>query len=202
MTSTIWSATTSVAPYLRRRPRARAAVRPPAVPPARGLDGSLLLTEAVPEVTLDRRQSSIGSLVLEIAGQGEIGVAWELQDTRTGLVSPLEGQLVSPEFGRRPIVEHRQGVVVVGLRHVLELRRLVVLVEGPESRHPYRVVASVNDGSTVEASFARTAPVISTLAIYQVEGRLLVRREGFDFASRADVAEAYGFAVSWIPTRR
>jgi hypothetical protein len=202
VTSTIWSASTTVAPYLRRRPRARPAPRPPSVPPAGRLEGSLLLTDAVPEVTLDRRQSSIGSLVLEIAGQGEIGVAWELQDTRTGLVSPLEGQLVSPEVGRRPIVEHRQGTIVVGLRHVLQLRRLVVFVEGPESRHPYRVVASVNDGSTVEASFARTAPVIAALAFYQVDGELIVRREGFDFETRADVAEAYGFAISWIPTRR
>jgi hypothetical protein len=202
VTSTIWSASTTVAPYLRRRPRARPAPRPPSVPPAGRLEGSLLLTDAVPEVTLDRRQSSIGSLVLEIAGQGEIGVAWELQDTRTGLVSPLEGQLVSPELGRRPIVEHRQGTIVVGLRHVLQLRRLVVFVEGPESRHPYRVVASVNDGSTVEASFARTAPVIAALAFYQVDGELIVRREGFDFETRADVAEAYGFAISWIPTRR
>jgi hypothetical protein len=202
VTSTIWSASTTVAPYLRRRPRARPAPRPPSVPPAGRLEGSLLLTDAVPEVTLDRRQSSIGSLVLEIAGQGEIGVAWELQDTRTGLVSPLEGQLVSPELGRRPIVEHRQGTIVIGLRHVLQLRRLVVLVEGPESRHPYRVVASVNDGSTVEASFARTAPVIAAMAFYQVDGELIVRREGFDFETRADVAEAYGFAISWIPTRR
>jgi hypothetical protein len=202
VTSTIWSASTTVAPYLRRRPRARPAPRPPSVPPAGRLEGSLLLTDAVPEVTLDRRQSSIGSLVLEIAGQGEIGVAWELQDTRTGLVSPLEGQLVSPELGRRPIVEHRQGTIVVGLRHVLQLRRLVVFVEGPEGRHPYRVVASVNDGSTVEASFARTAPVIAALAFYQVDGELIVRREGFDFETRADVAEAYGFAISWIPTRR
>lgn len=202
MTSAIWSATTTAAPYLRRRQRAVAGPPPPAVPAARGLDGQLLLTDTVTEVTLDRRQSSIGSLAFELAGQGELGVAWELQDTRTGLVSPLEGQLVSPDFGRRPIVEHRQGRIVVGLRHVHQLRRFVVFVEGPETRHPQRVVASVNDGSTVEASFAWTAPVMSALAVYQIDGQLLVRREGFDFANRADVAEAYGFAVSWIPTRR
>lgn len=202
MTSTIWSASTTAVPYLLRRPRATTTPRPPAVPPARGLPESLLLTETVSEVTLDRRQSSIGSLVLEVAGQGEIGVAWELQDTRTGLVSPLEGQLLSPEYGRRPIVEHRQGTIVIGLRHVLQLRRFVLLVEGPEGRHPHRVVGSVNDGATFEASFARTAPVISALAFYQIDGQLLVRREGFEFETRADVAEAYGFAVSWIPTRR
>lgn len=202
MTSPVWAAATDVAPYLRRRPRATPAAPAPAVPPVRGLDGHLLLTEAVSEVTLDRRQSSIGSLSLELAGQGEIGVAWELQDTRTGLVSPLEGQLVSPEFGRRPIVEHRQGRIIVGLRHVLQLRRFVVLVEGPESRHPHRLVGSVDDRSTFEASFAWTAPVMSALAVYQVDGQLIVRREGFDFDTRADVAEAYGFAVSWIPTRR
>jgi hypothetical protein len=40
------------------------------------------------------------------------------------------------------------------------------------------------------------------MAFYQVDGELIVRREGFDFETRADVAEAYGFAISWIPTRR
>lgn len=202
MTSSIWSATTDAVPYLRRRPHAPAPVRRPVLAPARRLSGQLLLTETVAEVTLDRRQSSIGSMVLELAGQGELGVVWELQDTRTGLVSPLEGQLESPEYGRRPIVEHRQGTIIVGLRHVQHLRRLVVFIEGPETRHPFRVVGSLHDRSTFEASFARTAPVVSALAIYCVDGELVVRREGSDFATRADVAEAYGFAVSWIPTRR
>lgn len=200
--TTIWSAGTSAAPYLHRRPRETASVPAPTLLPASRLAGQLLLTENAAEVTLNLQQSSIGSLVLELAGQGEIGVAWELQDTRTGQVSPLEGQLVSPEYGRRPIVEHRQGTIIVGLRHMLQLRRLVVLIEGPESRHPYRVIGSVHDGSTFEASFPWTAPVISALAIYQLGGELVVRREGFDFATRADVTEAYDFAISWIPTRR
>jgi hypothetical protein len=198
----IWAPTSTAVPYLRRRARPAAPATTPLLAPARRLDGRLLLTDAVTEVTLDVRQSAIGSLALDVAGQGEMGVLWELQDTTTGMVSPLEGQLVSPELGRRPVVEHRQGRVIVGLRHVRELRRLVVLVEGPETRHPYRVVGSLHDGSTFEASFAWTAPVVSALAIYQVDGELVVRREGFDFASRADVADAYGFALNWIPTRR
>jgi hypothetical protein len=202
VTSPVWSATSTAVPYLVRRPHAPVAPPASALTPARRLDGQLLLDANAPEATLDRRQSSIGSLVLELAGQGELGVVWELEDTRRGVVSPLEGRLISPEYGRRPIVEHRQGRILVGLRHVRQLRRLVVLVEGPESRHPYRVVGSVHDGSTFEASFAWSAPVISALAIYQVDGELVVRREGFDFATRADVSEAYGMAVTWIPTQR
>jgi hypothetical protein len=188
-------------PYVRRRARSAPPVPVPTLEPARRLSGRLLLTEDVPEVTLDRRQSSIGSMLLELAGQGELGVVWELQDTTTGLVSPLEGQLVAAEHGRRPIVEHRQGTVVVGLRHLHQLRRLVVFVEGPETRHPYRIVGSVHDGSTFETSLVREAPVMSAFAIYHVRGELVVRREGFDFENRADVADAYGFALNWIPTR-
>lgn len=197
----VWAPSSGAVPYLRRRTRPPGAEAAPTLPAARRLEGRLLLTEDVTEVTLDRRQSAIGSLALDLAGQGELGVVWELQDTTTGLVSPLEGQLVSPDLGRRPVVEHRQGRVIVGLRHVQQLRRLVVLVEGPESRHPYRVVGSLHDGSTFETSFAWTAPVISALAIYQVQGELVVRREGFDFASRADVADAYGCPPNWMPTR-
>lgn len=174
----------------------------PSLVPARRLDGRLLLTESITEVTLDRRQSAIGSLTFELAGHGELGVFWELQDTTSGLVSPLEGQLVSPELGRRPVVEHLHGQVIVGLRHVKQVRRLVVLVEGPETRDPYRLVANLHDGSSLEMSIPWTAPVISALAVYQVQSELVVRREALDFASRSDVADAYGFARAWVPTRR
>lgn len=164
--------------------------------------GRLLLTSDEPDVTLDRRQSAIGSLTFELAGQGEMGMAWELEDSTTGLVSPLEGQLVSPEFGRRAVVEHREGLLIVGLRHVHELRRLLVLIESPLSRHPHRLVGSLYGADGFEASFSSNGPVIAALAIYQVRGELVVRREGFDFPSRADAIDAYGFRPTWLPTHR
>lgn len=194
--------------YLRRRPRhAPSTANAPAAravhgEPPRRTTGRLLLTPEVTEVTLDRRQSAIGSLTFELAGQGEIGVVWELEDSTTGLVSPLEGRLVSPEFGRRPIVEHRQGQVVVGLRHVRAVRRLLVLIESPPTRHPHRLVGTLYGDDMFESSFSGEGPVTAALAVYQVRGELVVRREGFEFPSRADAADAYGFHATWIPTHR
>lgn len=205
MTSAVWRVEPApgVADFLKRcPPRRRASLTSP-LQASKRLDGPrLLLTDEAPEVTLDRLQSATGSMSFELVGQGELGVYWELADTTSGLVSALAGQKISPEFGRRPIVEQIRGQVVVGLRHVDKLRRLVVLIEAPPAQNPLRLIGRPFDGTSFDVAFARTSPVIAAVAIYHVAGELVVRREGFEFDSRSDVGKAYGFDRNWISGSR
>src|SRR5215213_10554774 len=105
-------------------------------PVARRAQGRAILSRDAPTVTLDRRQSAIGSLAFELVGSGALSCAWELGDGEAGLVSKASGVLVSPEFGRRPIVQLVERSLVVGLRHVRQLRRLLLLGGGLANTTP------------------------------------------------------------------
>lgn len=210
--------------YLRRRPKVgdQAAAPEPAAGPSLSLSRSLereapqaggqdagpsvrrargraILTRDTPVVTLDRRQSAIGSLAFDLVGGGALSCAWELDGGEAGLVSEALGVRVSPEFGRRPIVQLVDARLVVGLRHVRELRRLLVLAGGLPESPPGRLIGDLLDGSTVESAHAGPRPVIAALALYQVAGELVIRREdeGFDGVEKA--ASAYGFSLTWLP---
>lgn len=204
--------------YLRRVPKvgeARAAPAPAAGPslalgrtaqPAvaeiavRRVRGRTQLRRDAPAATLDRRQSAIGSLAFELVGDGELSCCWELVGGDAGLVSRATDVLVSPEFGRRPIVQLVERSVVVGLRHVRRLRRLLLLVGGERANAtPARLVGELVDGSTVESAHAAVQGVTAALAIYHVAGELVIRREDAPFRSLEEAAAAYGMATSWLP---
>lgn len=207
--------------YLRRRPKVgerlaappppassslslgRAAERGPkvATAPVRRVDGRAILSADSPTVTLDRRQSAIGSLAIDLFGGagGALSCAWELVDGEAGLVSAALDVRGSPEFGRRPIVQLRKEQLVVGLRHVRRLRRLLLLASGLDGSRPTRLVAALHDEGTVESPHTAIAAVVAALAIYQVDGELVVRRENFGFPSTEAAAAAYGFSLTWLP---
>lgn len=168
--------------------------------PAKRVDGRVLLTAANPTVTLDRRQSAIGSLTFEVAGTGSVGALWELQDKTVGLVDAAVGTVTSPEFGRRPIVELTHHRIVVGLRHVHELRRLLILVSGFRGNDPQRLLMTLHDDCTVETTHVSTSgPVVVALALYQVDGELVIRREDFGFDSGETAGREYGMQLTWLP---
>lgn len=176
---------------------------PPRIPEPKRVDGRILLTADARTVTLDRRQSAIGSLVFEIAGPGAVGAVWELNDGLTGLVDASVGTVVSPEYGRRPIVELTRQQIVIGLRHVQELRRVLILVSGFRGNDPQRLVAALHDGHTIESAHASTSgPFVVALALYHVDGELVIRREDEGFDSGESAAQAYGFSITWLPPVR
>jgi len=208
--------------YLRRRPKVgeeRVARPPPrapsslslghaeqqrpkiAVAPVRRVDGRAILSADAPTVTLHRRQSAIGSLVLGLfgGGGGALSCAWELVDGEAGLVSAALDVRVSPEFGRRPIVQLRKDQLIIGLRHVRRLRRLLLLASDLDESRPTRLVGELHDGGTVESPHTGIAAVVATLAVYQVDGELVIRRENFGFPSAEAAAGAYGFSLTWLP---
>lgn len=209
--------------YLRRRPKPgevvaepaapaaepsvlslrRPAAPKPGLPPVKRVLGRVLLNADVPTVTLDRRQSAIGSLVFDVAGPGAVAAVWELVDGTAGIVDAAQNISTSPEFGRRPIVQLHQAKIVVGLRHVHELRRLLILVNGFRGNDPQRLVMDLHDESSVESAHtSTTGPVVVALALYQVDGELVIRREDHGFDSADTIAREYGFTITWLPPVR
>jgi hypothetical protein len=207
--------------YLRRRPKpgekpaavpAPAAAAPalslgraPAQPsrqerPVARARGRAILSRSAPSVTLDRRQSAIGALVFSLVGAGELSCAWELVDGEAGLVSAAGGVNISPEFARRPIVQLREAAIVVGLRNVRRLRRLLLMATHLDAAKPSRIIGDLVDGATIESSHAAAGrPVVVALAVYGVDGELVIRLEDAPFASVEEAAAAYGFAPTWQP---
>lgn len=174
--------------------------KPASKTPVKRVDGRVLLTAANPTVTLDRRQSAIGSLTFEIAGTGSVAAVWELQDQTVGLVDAAVGTVTSPEYGRRPIVELTHHRIVIGLRHVHELRRVLILVSGFRGNDPQRLLMTLHDDSTVESTHVSTSgPVVVALALYQVDGELVIRREDFGFDSGETAGREYGMHLTWLP---
>ena len=207
--------------YLRRRPKVgerpatppasastslslgRAVQRRPkiALPPVRRVAGRAILSGDAPAVTLNRRQSAIGSFAFDLHGGAgsALSCAWELGDGEAGLVSAALDVRVSPQFGHRPIVQLDKEQLIIGLRHVRRLRRLLLLASGLDDSRPARLIGELHDEGTVESSHTAIAPVVAALAVYQVDGELVIRREDFGFASTEAAAAAYGFSLTWLP---
>ena len=177
-----------------------AAPKAPALPPTARVRARTILKPELPTVTLDRRQSAIGSLTFDLTPHGKLNGVWELTDDTAGTVSAQGNITTSPEFGRRSLVQLSRGQLLIGLRHVQHLRRLLVVVTDLNpAGDASTTVASLYDGSTIESVHESHVPSLVTLALYQVDGELVVRREGFGFPSLADAAKAYGFDAQWTP---
>jgi len=186
-------------PPKRVAPTSRAPKAPP-LPATTRVRGRTLLTADAPVATLDRRQSAIGSLTFDATPHGQVNGVWELTDGTAGAVSEEGGITTSPEFGRRSLVQLSKGQLLVGLRHVHQLRRLLVVVTDLDPQGAASTtVAALYDRSSIESSHESHVPALVTLALYQVDGELVVRREGFGFPSLAEAAKAYGFAANWTP---
>lgn len=151
-------------------------------------------------VALSRLQSAVGSLAIDVRPAGTLSCIWELTDGTSGIVSEWTGVRASPEFGKRPLVQLRKGQLLVGLRHISQLRRMLVVLSGPvPDTAPQSVVLSLHDGATIESAHTGTTQAIVTLAAYQVDGELVIRREARSLESVRAAAEAYGFAADWTP---
>lgn len=138
------------------------------------------LDAAHPMLALTRLQSAVGSLRVAVGGDAAgCDVLWELEDLRRGSLDrvPLDG-------GRRPLVspDHEPGFIL-GLRHALHLRRVVFFFPGATT-----VSVSLVDDTTIRCDGAMTA-----LALYQLDGELLLRYDEDAYASIDEVRAAYGF---------
>ena len=184
-------------PFLRRRPPHKPAPAAAASTPALALRqpdpertlrtlprvrGAGRLEPHSPMVVLDRRQSAIGSLrILVDPAPAWAGVLWELTDGRSG---PYEDVPLDP--GRRPYVSRGSSGTAahydVGLRHVRDVRRLVV--GGPSTSI---MTVELAGGTTVVC-----APGSTALALYQHDGELYLRTDQEPYPSQGHLRAAYG----------
>ena len=88
---------------------------------ARRLTKNIELTVEEPVVRLNRRQSAVGSLVVENAQM----FAWDA-DGRKGFETLTTPDGSVPRFGNRKLVEFHKGLFVFNLKHFKVLRRVVV----------------------------------------------------------------------------
>jgi hypothetical protein len=72
-------------------------------------------------------------------------------------------------------------------------------MNGFRAKDPQRLVGTLHDEATFETAHTGVGPYVAALAIYQVDGELVVRREGFGFDSNDTIAAAYGFTRTWLP---
>lgn len=183
---------------------------PPAPPPRRSSSrpakkvsratGRIILNADTPTVTLDRRQSAIGSLLVEMSPAWPVSCVWELLDGTAGVVSASTGVRVSAESNNRPLVELRDDRLLIGLRHIRELRRLLIVAHDPElGGPPGTAILTLYDDTTVESTHDGAAPIVVSIAAYQVHGELVLRREGASFPTLDAATHAYGFAATWRP---
>lgn len=184
-------------PFLRRRPPHKPSAGAAAAAPALALRqpdpertlrtlprvrGAGRLEPHAPMVVLDRRQSAIGSLrILLDPAPAWTGVLWELADGRSG---PYED--VPLDAGRRAYVSRGStGTAAhydVGLRHVRDLRRVVVGMPSTSL-----VTIELVGGTTIVC-----APGTSALALYQHDGELYLRADGDPYPSQSHLRAAYG----------
>lgn len=138
------------------------------------------LDAAHPMLALTRLQSAIGSLRVVINGPATgCDVLWELADLRRGSLdrAPLDA-------GRRPLVSpDRTPGFVLGLRHARGLRRVVFWFPAAES-------VSI---MLVDDTVIRCDPGMRALAVYQLDGELVLRFDDETYASIDSVRTAYGF---------
>jgi hypothetical protein len=132
------------------------------VPAKPVLSGTVTLTAARPVVRLTARQSAIGSLIVTGANY----FAWETQDRASGSVRRGGGEPRMPAFGKRPLVEFVDDDVVVGLRHVAEIRRLIFAASGGT------ITATVHSGAQIRVDTTDGTMVLHLALV----GRLIEAR--------------------------
>ena len=141
-----------------------------------------------PVVRLNARQSGIGTLL--IAGAG--AVAWEDRDLITG-AETLHGALVGSRIetaGNRPLAGFHGGSVAVALRHVRQLRRVLVApAEGP-------LVVTTFGGSGIAVHPLSSTGQRGLLYISQIDGLLELRAEYTANENHDDIWAEFGFQMT------
>lgn len=170
-------------------------VTPPAVPelltpfPAPTATEVHELTEALPMVRLNARQSGIGSLSL--IGTGTI--AWESRTGMTGSAShhgTMLGRFI-PTAGNRPLVELDAGRGLIALRHLAQLRRALFIC-APDTE----LSIALYDGLSV--ALPKPAPGRRNVLLLTRVGNLLELRSDPAPADLDDapIWGAFGFKMS------
>lgn len=156
-----------------------------------------------PVARLNARQSGIGTLL--VAGAG--AVAWEGNDLVTG-AETLHGALVGSRIetaGNRPLAGFHGGSVAIALRHVRQLRRVLVIpAEGP-------LVVTTFGGSRIAVHPLSPAGQRGLLYISRIDGLLELRAEYTANENQDDIWAEFGFQMTlsvsasegakWYPPR-
>ncbi|ROP66705.1 hypothetical protein EDF19_2041 [Curtobacterium sp. PhB115] len=124
---------------------------------------------------------------------GCTSVAWESVDFTVGATTAERAQAgrTVTTAGNRPLVGFDEGVALVSLRHVRQLRRALFMARGPE-----RLVVALHDGTTF--AVAEGDPdTMTVLAVSVIDGELELRAEPFPRSTHdGDVFAAFGFVLS------
>jgi hypothetical protein len=111
------------------------------VPEKPAAAGRVVLTADAPVVRLSARQSAIGSLIISGADR----FAWETQARAAGIAGKGEQPPAMPTHANRPLIEHVDDDLIVGLRHFASLRRLIIEASSGT------ITATLLDGTTIVA---------------------------------------------------
>ena len=172
-----------------------------------------LLSAGAPTVTLSLLQSAIGTLRMTAAcspqvGDLRLGCAYSLADGHASTVQHEGGNRTAPPDARSPILQaqHQEfSSIVLDLRHITSVQRLTCYAFSgshvPLSWGGTMVVKALGETS-IEAplELPGPSPVAVLLALYNVGGRLVIRREMQPFATTPKAAcLAYGYdTITWV----
>lgn len=182
------------------------------------MGGRVILTRDTPAVTLSRLSSGIGTLVVSAAvsaskGDSVLTCAYDLESEAAGvgavssLLSLAGQQRTAPPGSRRPLLVagHDQfEKISLDLRQVSRLHRLLVMLvskEGIPLQWAGTLVATTHDSGRVEVPLDQTpsSEVCAAVAVYQVNGELIVRAALEPAKSVRDAAQAFGYdKITWI----
>lgn len=192
---------------------ARTHRRPVRLGPRLPSDATTVLSPTAPMIVLNRLQSGIGHLDLEVVWSGSVGdlrlgCTYALTDGQTSTVRRGSDAESSPRnAGDLPVVtkHHRFERLIVDARQSPRLARLIVYgysESGRPSRWDGLLVATTFGGTRIELPIDRleSGRVAVLMSVYNVDGEFVIRAEmeTIDGTVR-DACQAYGFErVTWI----
>jgi hypothetical protein len=178
----------------------------------------MVLTHDTPAATLGRLSSGIGTLVVEAAVSTSIGrtflaCAYDLESDIPGaapvssLLSRDGSSRVAPPNSRRPILVAGRDQfenIAVDLRQIVRLHRLLVMLvsaDGIPLQWAGTVTVTTHNRGRVEVPLdpIGSSEVAAALAIYQVDGELVVRAELEPASTVRAASQAFGYdGITWI----
>lgn len=193
------------------------AVAAPAWPPRRAPSGHrTVLSPHQPTVTLTRLQSGIGTLSIEAicpptVGDARLGVAYQLDDGRSGVVQYASGLVAAPADSRRPVIaafHGRYDGVTLDLRQSRRLVRLAAYVFSESGRSltwAGTLVATTFGGARVEIPLeygVHQGPVVA-LSLYNIDGEYVLRAEReLVLGDAREAVRSFGFdEITWVDGR-
>jgi len=175
-----------------------------------------ILTPGDPIVTLNRRQSGVGSLLIEAAcspavGDLRLGCAYALTTGASSILSHADGMRLGPKGSDRPVIvagRERFEQVEVDLRQVRTVERLLVYsFSGDRSPLAWGGTLRIATfgGAEIELSIERPeyTGVYVLLSAYSIDGELILRAE-LDPAGGTvrEACRAYGYErITWLDDR-